>query len=136
VHCGIELGLVLVTDALAKSIYEFFFHTAVVRVWIEFDIELKNDAGTATTAHLVLRLKPLDRLGAVKAAIATVGNNIQGLRTLDDHSGAAQGVGDALDSDLTDSLKVAISKMEIVVGVIDKLAAVRSFFCPTSGNSI
>jgi hypothetical protein len=107
----------------------------VVRVWTDFDIELKNDAGTATTARLVLQLKPLDRLGAVKAAIDTAKNDSLGLRTLDDHSDVVQGVGDALDSDLTDSLKVVISKMEIVVGVIDKVAAVRSFFCPTSANS-
>jgi hypothetical protein len=117
--------------------YEFFFHTAVVCgcVWAEFDIELKNDAGTAITARLVLQLKLLDRPEAVKAAIDTAGNDSQGLRTLDDHSDIVHGVGDALDSDLTNSLKVVISKMEIVVEVIDKVAAVRSFFCPKCGNS-
>jgi CII-binding regulator of phage lambda lysogenization HflD len=81
----------------------------------------------ATTARLVIQLKLLDRLGAAKAAVETAGNSIKRLAPHDDHSDLVTGMGDALESDLAHSLKDVISKMEIVVQVIDKVAAVRKF---------
>jgi hypothetical protein len=79
-----------------------------------------NAARTATTARLVIQLKLLDRVGAAK-------NNIKRRTTHDDHSDLVTGMGNALENDLAHSLKDVISKMEIVVQVIDQVAAVRTF---------